>query len=71
MKLLDELPAIGQEIRIKTHNNKYIKGTLLSVLGDYLKIGLRPGVETFVYKPNILDYGNHIWPPVGNCWSDE
>lgn len=72
MKLLDELPAIGAEIRIKCHNNNnYVRGIIISVMGDYLQLEVRKGVFSYIYKNNILDYGHHIWPKQGETWSDE
>jgi small nuclear ribonucleoprotein (snRNP)-like protein len=60
---------IGQEVRIKCHNNEYYKGILLSSMGDYLRIELGKNVETYIYKNNILQIGDEVKPTEGFYWS--
>lgn len=63
---IDELKNhIDEEIRIQCYNNEYYKGKLASMMGDYLRIELGKGIETYIYKPNILKIGDDVKPAKG------
>lgn len=59
-------------VRIKTWDNKYIRGLLVGITAEYLRLRLVSGADMNIWRQSILrfGYGNDvsITPPLGNNW---
>jgi len=59
----------NQEVRLKLNSNEYYKGILVSTMGAYVQLELGKQVFTYVYKPNIIKFGQEVVKPQGHEWS--
>jgi len=59
---------IGQKIKLKTYDNCWIRGTLVSDMASYLKVATDRGIELYIHKSNIMEISDSITLPKGMQW---
>ena len=53
----------GKHIKLKTYDNCWIRGTLVSDMANYFKIATDKGVELYIHKSNIMEISDSITCP--------